>query len=152
MNRGDPVTTANVADVQELIRIADALDAAVDAKQWDAAEALFFERVLVELPGAEPATMTGADLVGQWAGNLGLAKTSLHLRTNHRVHIAGDTARLDSHAYAWNRLEGNGDPLWEVWGTYLHNFTRSGGGWRISGFAFAPVHERGNDWVKTTPG
>ncbi len=152
MNRGDPITTANVAEVQEIIRIADTLDAAVDAKQWETATSLFFEKVLVELPGAAPATVTGAELIGSWATNLGPAKTSLHLRTNHRVHLAGDTARLDSHGYAWNRLEGHGDPLWEVWGTYVHNFTRTGDSWKISGFAFTPTHERGNDKVKTTPG
>ena len=153
MNRGDPVTTANVAEVQELIRIADTLDAAVDGKNWEAATALFFDRVLVGLPDTEPMIMTGPELVGQWADNFGDAKTSLHLRTNHRVHIAGDTARLDSHFYACNRMEGNGEPLWEIWGTTIHNFTRSiGGEWRISGFAFTPGHERGNDWVKSTPG
>ena len=153
MNRGDRVTADNVAEVVELIRVADTLDAAVDARNWDAAIALFFEAVLVELPGAAPVTTSGAELVAVWAANFGTTKTSLHLRTNHRVHIAGDTARLDSHGYAWNRMEGNGEPLWEVWGTYVHNFTRSTGGeWRISGFAFAPTHERGNDWVKMTPG
>lgn len=152
MNRGDRVTSANAAEVQELIRIADTLDAAIDAKNWDAAAGLFFEQVLVELPGAAPIAMSGVELAALWSRNFGTSKTSLHLRTNHRVHIAGDTARLDSHGYAWNRLEGNGEPLWEVWGTYVHNFTRSGGDWRISGFAFTVLHERGNDWVRATPG
>lgn len=152
MNRGDPVTTANVAEVQELVRIVDALDAAVDAKQWDTVTDLFFDKVLVELPGSAAITMTGAGLADLWARNLGPAKTSLHLRTNHRVHLAGDTARLDSHGYAWNRLDGVGEPLWEVWGTYVHNLTRTGSGWKISGFAFTALHERGNDLVKTTAG
>ncbi len=151
MNPGDPITTANVAEVQELIRLADALDAAVDAKDWEAAAAILYEAVAIELPDTAAVTMSGAELAAFWAATLGPGKTSLHLRTNHRVHIAGDTARLDSHAYAWNRLEGDSE-LWEAWGTYVHNFTRSYGGWQISGLTFVVSHERGSDRVKTTPG
>ena len=152
---GDPITAENLAVVQELIRIADAIDAAVDAKLWPAAERLFYEAVatdIASLGGGEPATVTPAELVGAWAANLGPSKTSFHMRTNHQVHIAGDTATLRSHGYAWNRLEGNGDPLWEVWGVYTHNFTRTGNGWRVSGMALAVATERGNPWVKATPG
>ena len=41
----------------------------------------------------------------------GPKKTSLHLRGNHLVTLNGDRATVYSHAYAWNRMEGNGDPL-----------------------------------------
>ena len=152
---GDTITDAGVATVQELIRIADAVDAAVDAKAWPAAERLFFEAVATDftaLSGTPPATITPAELVAAWAANLGASKASFHMRTNHQVHVAGDTATMRSHGYAWNRLEGNGDPLWEVWGLYTHNFTRTGHGWRISGVALDVAAERGNPWVKTTPG
>ena len=154
MNIGDPLTAANLVDVAEIIRIADAIDAATDAKQWDEATAFFHEAVATDFTslGGEAKTMSGAELTAMWAANLGPAKTSCHLRTNHRVHIAGDTARLDTHGYAWNRLEGNGEPLWEVWGTYVHNLIRTGGRWRVSGLAFTVSHERGNPWVKATPG
>ena len=31
---GEPITTQNAADISEMTRIADAIDAAVDAKDW----------------------------------------------------------------------------------------------------------------------
>lgn len=49
-------------------------------------------------------------------------------------------------------MEGNGDPLWEVWGTYEHHLTRFADGWKVDGFVFRMTHERGNPWVKNTPG
>ena len=64
----------------------------------------------------------------------------------------GDRATVQSNGYAWNCMEGNGDPLWEVWGTYEHRLLRSGAGWKVDGFIFRMTHERGNPWVKATPG
>lgn len=49
-------------------------------------------------------------------------------------------------------MEGNGEPLWEVWGTYEHHLVRSSAGWKVDGFTFRMTHERGNPWVKSTPG
>ena len=46
-------------------------------------------------------------------------------------------------------MEGNGDPLWEVWAVYEHAFERIGGAWKVTGFTFRMTHERGNLWVKT---
>ena len=65
--------------------------------------------------------------------------------------MQGDRATVYSHAYAWNRMEGNGEPLWEVWGNYTHELTRTPSGWKVTGFTFVMTHERGNMWVKTTP-
>lgn len=104
------------------------------------------------LVGGSPSTVAADDLIASWSGNLRGSKTSLHLRTNHAATITGDRAVLVSHGYAWNRMEGNGDPLWEVWGVYEHRLTRTPAGWRIDGFTFRMTHERGNMWVKTTPG
>ncbi|MEO0363424.1 MAG: nuclear transport factor 2 family protein, partial [Pseudomonadota bacterium] len=38
---GDPVTTETAADMAEMTRIADAIDAAVDAKDWALARSFF---------------------------------------------------------------------------------------------------------------
>jgi hypothetical protein len=136
-----------------LIRLADALDNAVDAKDWAAARAFFADRLHADfssVSGQPGADMAADDLVGAWRANLKPSKTSLHLRTNHAVSVEGDTAHMTSHGYAWNRMEGNGDPLWETWGVYEHRFRRIGGVWKIVAFKYDQRHERGNMWVKTT--
>jgi hypothetical protein len=104
------------------------------------------------LSGQPPATVPSDDLIASWASNLKGSKTSLHLRTNHQVSIDDDRATVLSNGYAWNRMEGNGDPLWEVWGVYEHRLARSGETWKVDGFAFRVTHERGNPRVKATPG
>jgi hypothetical protein len=120
-----------IADEAAIIRIANSLDRAVDAKQWEMARSFFAERIRTDF---------------------GSKKTSLHLRGGHVVDVHGDAAVVTSSAYAWNRMEGKGDPLWEVWGQYRYELERVGAKWRITLVSFHPTHERGNDWVKTTPG
>ena len=140
-------------DERALIRIVDGIDNAVDAKDWGRARSYFAERIGVDftsLVGGEPATITAQQLIEGWASNLKPSKTSLHLRTNHAVTLDGDRATVTSHGYAWNRMEGNGDPLWEVWGTYEHRLARTADGWVVTAMTFRKTHERGNDWVKTT--
>ena len=135
-----------------LIRIADGIDNAVDAKDWARARSFFADRVSIDfstLSGAPPATIPSDDLIKAWSDNLKPSKRSLHLRTNHEIAWAGERATVVSHGYAWNRMEGNGDPLWEVWAVYEHAFERIGGAWKVTGFTFRMTHERGNLWVKT---
>ncbi|WP_192245211.1 nuclear transport factor 2 family protein [Mesorhizobium silamurunense] len=151
----EPAGWQALADERAVIRIADAIDRAVDAQDWNLARSYFADRVTVDfssLSGQPPATIASDDLIGTWAANLKGSKTSLHLRTNHQIDIKADTATVRSNGYAWNRMEGNGDPLWEVWGTYEHHLIRSGAGWKVDGFTFRMTHERGNPWVKSTPG
>lgn len=144
-----------LVDERALIRIVDQIDRAVDAQDWERARGYFADRVRVDfssLSGQPEITIPAGDLIAGWAGNLKGSKTSLHLRTNHDVAIDGDRATVKSNGYAWNRMEGNGDPLWEVWGTYTAEMVRSNGGWEVDAFAFHKTHERGNNWVKITPG
>lgn len=155
MLASQPVTADNVATRAELIRIADGIDTAVDAKDWRRARSFFAPNVAVDfssLGGGAPSTITGEQLIDGWATNLKPSKTSFHARTNHQVVIEGERATMTSHGYAWNRLEGNGEPLWEVWGVYTHRFERADGGWRVTGLSLKVSHERGNMWVKATPG
>ncbi len=150
-----PPALQQLVDERAIIAVADGIDRAVDAQDWQAARAYFADQVRIDfssLSGQPPSTIPSDDLIAGWAGNLKGSKTSLHLRTNHEVSVNGDAATVVSHGYAWNRMEGNGDPLWEVWGTYEHTLVRTDAGWKVNGFTFRMTHERGNDWVKTTPG
>jgi hypothetical protein len=148
-----PVTADNAATVAELTRIADAIDRAVDAKDWPRARAFFADRIRVDfqsLSGQPPAEIASDDLIKGWSANLTAAKTSFHMRTNHMVTIDGDRARMTSAGYAWNRMEGNGEPLWEVWGSYTHDFARTPQGWRVTGMKLEVAHQRGSSWVRDT--
>ena len=159
---GDTITVETLADHAELVRITDAIDAAVDAKDWSLARSFFTEEIDVDftsLIGGTPATLPADALIDGWSANLTDEKTSFHLRGNHRVTFEGaDAATLHSHGYAWNRLErgalpaNGGDALWEVWGTYEHSFVRTEDGWRVDGMSFFATAERGNPFVRNTPG
>ena len=136
----------SAVDERAIIATAAALDAAVDAKDWQRARSLFLDEITVELPGAEPATVPADELVGAWRGSLHPGKQSFHLRGGEIVTFDGaDSAVLESKAYAWNRVPGiGGDDLYEVWGDYRYELDRDEAGWRIRRFAFAPRLERGN--------
>ena len=148
-----PITPENRPAVAELIRLTDALDRAVDDKDWATARALFADRVDADfqsLSGEPPANVPAEQIVDGWRRNLSARKTSQHARTNHQVTLAADAATVRSVAYAWIRLEGHGDPLWEVWGVYTHQFRYQDGRWRISGMTLEVTHQRGNEWVRDT--
>ncbi len=161
-NTGQPVTAETMVDRAEMIRIADALDAAVDAKDWDTARAFFTDEIYVDftsLVGGEPATIPADGLIGAWSANLTAEKTSFHIRGNHAIEFDGaDEATMFSHGYAWNRMErgseeaNGGEALWEVWGTYEHGFARTDDGWRVDSMTFTATAQRGNFFVRDTPG
>ncbi|MEM1075734.1 MAG: nuclear transport factor 2 family protein [Pseudomonadota bacterium] len=159
---GTPVSVGTLVAQAEMIRIADALDAAVDAKEWAIARSFFSDTIDVDftsLAGGEPARIVADALVAGWAANLTEEKTSFHLRGNHRVTFeANGSATMQSHGYAWNRLErgalpdnGN-DALWEVWGTYAHRFVKTEDGWKVNAMTFTATAQRGNPFVRDTPG
>ncbi|MEM6986950.1 MAG: nuclear transport factor 2 family protein [Pseudomonadota bacterium] len=162
LNQGNAITSDNALDIAEMTRIANAIDTAVDAKDWTAARGHFVDTITVDftsLVGGEPATIPADGLIAGWSSNLTAEKTSFHLRGNHQVSFSdADTATLYSHGYAWNQLErgglaeNGGNPLWEVWGHYTHSFTRTDAGWRVDGMAFTATAERGNPFVRNTPG
>jgi len=71
-----------LADERVVIRIADAIDRAVDAQDWKLARSYFADRVIADfssLSGRPAANIASDDLIGAWAGNLKGGKTSLHL-------------------------------------------------------------------------
>ena len=160
--RGDVITAETVVDVAEITRIADAIDSAVDAKDWALARSYFTDEIKVDfssLVGGEPATIPADGLIAGWSGNLTAEKKSFHIRGNHRVSFDGaDSATMLSHGYAWNRMErgalekNGGNPLWEVWGTYELRFIRTEDGWKVNFMAFYANAERGSEFVRNTPG
>lgn len=128
-----PALAQTAEDRLAVIDVTNALDAAVDEKDWDAARALFAETMTADLPGQGETRMASADLVGAWSRNLYADKASFHLRAGHVV--------------AFNALPDGTLPdgdFYEVWGDYAHDLERRGEGWVITGFAFAPVREAGN--------
>ncbi|MDW3182736.1 nuclear transport factor 2 family protein [Roseobacter sp.] len=159
---GSPITMETLVDHAEMIRVADTIDAAVDAKDWALARSLFTDEIRVDftsLIGGEPATIPADGLIAGWSGNLTEEKESFHLRGNHRITFEADgSATMVSHGYAWNKMErgalaeNGGNALWEVWGTYEHSFVQTEAGWRVDGMSFFATAERGNDFVRNTPG
>lgn len=146
------VETSLSADEElEIIEAANALDAAVDAKNWERARGLFAETIEIELPGAPRRSIPSQELVAMWAANLFPEKTSFHLRGGHIVEMDADgRVFLYSKAYAWNRLVGaEGGELWEVWGDYTYEMVRVDEQWLISSFTFSPTFDRGNSAVPT---
>ena len=141
---GAPAESAE--DRLAIIEATNALDASVDAKDWQRARAVFAEEIAVSLPGQETRMMPSAELVGLWEENLYDEKASFHLRGGHLVSFDGpDRATVASKGYAWNRVEGlAGGDLWEVWGDYVYEAKRTPDGWRLTSFSFAPAHQRGN--------
>ncbi|MEM8856299.1 MAG: nuclear transport factor 2 family protein [Pseudomonadota bacterium] len=157
---GDTITAQTAVDVAEIKRVADAIDAAVDAKDWPAARSLFADTISVDftsLIGGEPATIPADALINGWSTNLTAEKTSFHMRSNHRVTFDGpDAATMASHGYAWNRMEAGaapengGNPLWEVWGSYEHGFVRTPQGWKVNRMSLTVAAQRGNTYVRDT--
>lgn len=158
-----PAVAQTAPEAQRLVdevairRLADTLDHAVDTTDWALARAQFADRLRLDVSslGAGPPSEIGADdLVAAWRNAFRGGKTALHLRTNHLVRIEGDRAVMTSHGYAWNRLPagvlGAEPALWEVWGIYEHRAERGAQGWRITGFTFNAMHERGDRRVLTT--
>jgi hypothetical protein len=141
----------HLIDEAEIVRIAAALDDAVDRKDWTAARTYFEEEVDVDFSslGGTPSRITASGLVGNWQTTLTAEKQSFHLRGDGVVTITGDSATMVSHGYAWNRrTEGGRGDLWEVWGVYEHKFARTSGQWRISGMKFVKTLERGDPTVR----
>ena len=159
---GTPITAETIVAQAEMVRIADALDAAVDAKDWAQARAFFTDTINVDftsLVGGAPATIPADALIAGWSSNLTAEKTSFHLRGNHRVTFRDDgSASMLSHGYAWNRMdrgalpENGGEALWEVWGTYVHGFVETDTGWKVNAMTCTATAQRGNAFVRDTPG
>ncbi len=143
-----------LADELAIQRIPAEIETAVDRKDWARARSFFADEILVDfssLSGQPPATIASDDLIAAWSSNLGPKKQSHHQRGYGLVSFEGETATIYSQGYAWNRMEGNGEPLWEVWGNYTHKLAKTSKGWKVTAMTFEMTHQRGNTWVRDTP-
>jgi hypothetical protein len=142
-----------MSDRTEIIELVDAIFDTVDAKNWDAAQALFESKVTVDftsLNGGEPATISSAELVDGWRQGLHPQKKSFHLVGHYRVTTDGDTGTVAVKGYAYNVLDTElGGGMWEVWGSYDIPVHRAPAGWRAAGISFFAWHTRGDDSVRT---
>lgn len=140
-------------DTNELVRITNAIDEAVDRKAWSEARQYFTDQVDVDFTslGARAQRTTADQLVENWKTSLPEGKPSFHMRGGHIVRLEGDTGTVVSQGYAWNRLplRAAGTDLWEVWGSYEHRFARTAQGWRVTGMKFVKTHERGDPAIRT---
>lgn len=143
----------NLADEIEIRRVVDEIDNAVDEKNWVRARSFFADKVDVDftsLAGGEPARITADELIGGWRINFYADKKSFHQRTNHRIEIDGDKAKVFSKGYAYNLIEtGRVKGLWEVWASYAHTLEKTDGGWKVSGMTLTVAHTRGDDRIRT---
>lgn len=142
----------HLSDLEEIRRLVDAIDNAVDAKDWDLCRGFFVDEIYADftsLAGGEPGRIPADDLVGSWKTNLYAEKKSHHMRSNHRISLDGDRAEVFSKGYALNILDRpTGSGLWEVWGDYTHTLERTPDGWRCSGMTFVVTHARGNEMAR----
>ena len=91
-----------MSDRTEIIELVDAILDTVDAKNWDAAQALFESKVTVDftsLNGGEPATTSSAELVDGWRQGLHPQKKSFHLVGHYRVTTDGDMGTVAVKGY-----------------------------------------------------
>jgi hypothetical protein len=137
----------------EIIELVDAIFDAVDAKDWDAAEALFDSKITADfssLNGGEPATISATQLVDGWRQGLHARKKSFHLVGHYRITADGSTGTAAVKGYAYNVLDdGLGGGMWEVWGAYEIPVRRTPEGWIATGLSFFAWHTRGDDSVRT---
>jgi SnoaL-like domain len=142
-----------LADRTAIIDAINAIFDTCDAKDWDATEKLFAERLTADftsLAGGEPAEISNAQLVDGWRTGLHARKQSFHLVGHYSVAVDGDTALARVKGYAYNLLDADlGGGMWEVWGTYVLPFRRSGDGWKATGITFNARHSRGDGTVRT---
>ena len=145
-------TTGPDIDRSEIIDLVNAIFDTVDAKDWDAVEALFDATVRIDftsLEGGTPVTITSRQLVDGWRQGLHDQKKSFHLAGHHRVAVDGDAATAVAKGYAYNVLdEALGGGMWEVWGAYEIPFLRTPAGWKAAGLTFSAWHTRGDDSVR----
>lgn len=138
---GTPVTDANTADVLDIMRVADAMSNAVDAKDWALVRSFTTDEIETSLGQSDVVTIPAEDMVAQFEKNLGdPSMASTHMRTNQRVFFDGpDMATMFSKGViiatvtpGGEYAEDGGALLMENWVSYEHGFIRSSDGWKVN--------------------
>lgn len=139
-------------DERAVMGVADALDEAVDAKDWGRARALFTDEVQADftsLDAENAGTVSADELIENWRLNLHPGKVSTRSRSGEVVAVNGDEATMTSQGHVRYEIPARTDMnVWEGWGRFEHRFTRTPQGWRISGFTFTLTRQTGEASVR----
>lgn len=142
-----------VDDRIAITNLVDSVFDRVDVKDWEAVEALFTDKVLVDftsLHGGEPAEITNVELVGGWRASMHAKKSSFHFIGQPRVAVTGDEASVRVKGYTYNLLDASlGGAMWEVWGRYEFAVRRTADGWKAASMTFVALNTRGDATVPT---
>ena len=88
-------------------------------------------------------------LIENWRRNLHANKTSSRSRTNESITVNRDSATMISQGHVRYELPQRANlNVWEGWGRFEHNFTRTPQGWRISGLKFTLTRQQGEVSVR----
>lgn len=138
----------------QIQHVIDALDNAVDNKDWAKARTYFTERIYTDfstLNGGEPAEMPADQLIQAWEKDLYVDKKTCHIRGNHETTLIDENTASDfSKAYAINAIDkGEVTGIWEVWGNYIYTLMKEGEDWKITGMSLYVIETRGDDAIRT---
>ncbi len=141
-------------DLRDRARIEDAivgLANATDGRDWDAAKAVLADQVLLEyhIAGSAAApiaqSMTADQFIAASKSVLPGYLHTQHLVGNMLVSVKGDGAVATSQVWMSHYLPNDqGEPYWNVAGTYRHELVRTKAGWRISAMRVNILYEMGN--------
>lgn len=140
-----------LGDQLEIVEVTSSMGLLVDARQWDALQALFTDSVYVDytsLNGGEAQSVAAGDLIAGWRGVLERLEATQHLIAGQLVELDGDTATCAANVQGTHVLANRtGGPLWTVGGRYDFELTRTADGWRISALTLTVKWATGNQQI-----
>lgn len=143
---------SQLADRSAIIELVDSIFDTVDAKDWEATERLFTDKVYADftsLAGGEPAELTNVDLVGSWRAGMHAKKSSFHFVGHYNVTVTGDEALVKVKGYTYNALDASlGGAMWEVWGLYEFTVRHTADGWKAAAMKHIALNMRGDIGVR----
>jgi 3-phenylpropionate/cinnamic acid dioxygenase small subunit len=123
----------------------------IDARDWDAAEALFCDQVDLDytsLNGGEPQRLSPGEIVGAWKENLSRLESTHHLIANVVIAIEGDEGTVAANVTGTHVGDAAaGDRLWTVGGRYDLRVRREPDGWRIAALTLTVRWATGNQAI-----
>lgn len=125
-------TVRDLVDRQAITDLIHAYCERFDRNDPDGVAQLFTPDAVIDYNPDTPS-VTGADLAASMAVGLRdiFAATSHHISNVQVTFEDADTARSLCYLDAWHRYH-DGSPDGFLWGRYLHRFTRTADGWRIT--------------------
>ncbi len=141
-------TTTQTEDRLAILDIIGRLALLLDAKDWDALEALFTDPIYsarTSLWGGEPQTQSPAEFVGGWRYALANLDAIHHLITGHVITLDGDQATCSANMQGTHVFDNkSGDSMWTVGGRHDYELKRTPDGWKISSLTFTIQWATGN--------